>query len=662
MRAIRARHAYDGESFLGAGAMVLVQDGTISGVEPYNFQVPGDCPVTDYDAGTLLPGLIDTHTHLVADSAVGALDRVAGYSAAEIDEVISRALRDQLQAGVTTVRDLGDRNFCVLDRRDRQLSGPVTEPAIFASGPPLTSRDGHCHYLGGAVSGTTEIVAAVAERAERGADIIKVMASGGVNTPGSDVMRTQFSTADLQLIVDQAHAAGLAVTAHAHGTPAVEQAIAAGVDGIEHCSGVTDRGFGDVSDDTVAALARSGIVVCPTIGLDQAMMKSMSPPPHLKAALDRLGLTAQQMLQSRWEFVSRLHQAGVQPRRQRRPAARAGARAAWRPATTPTCSSLTATWKRTWARCTGPGQCCCAGSPSAGSRGQHGSDHPVTLRLELLVPHPVRPGCGADRLAHQGAVPRAGLARVGAVALQEGCLQAGAAQEVLAGQPGEVGQRGAHGGAAEVDDADDVVVDEPVPRLPVAVGRHQGRGRRRPAGDLGAQLRHRGRRDPVRSAEPRQGLLVLPPLVLLVGDGVLGVQQGKQPAGLAVSGGSAGVVAAEHQLAGQVPGDQDLRVRVAVDQRRRAAPAGPRQQPAPVGVQLAGDVVIIVAAGFGDEPVPGQRQLQDGRRHQAPAVLFLDAGARKPLSQQGPLPRGQIAEVAGHSPILRGAIAPGAGR
>lgn len=311
MRAFRARHAYDGESFLGTGATVLVQDGTISGVEPYGFQVPGDCPVTDYDAGTLLPGLIDAHTHLVADSAVGALDRVAGYSAAEIDEVISRALRDQLQAGVTTVRDLGDRNFCVLDRRDRQSSGPVTEPAIVASGPPLTSKDGHCHYLGGAVSGTAEIIAAVAERAGRGADIIKVMASGGVNTPGSDVMRTQFSTADLQLIVDQAHAAGLAVTAHAHGTPAVEQAIAAGVDGIEHCSCVTDRGFGDVSDETVAALARSGIVVCPTIGLDQVMMKSMSPPPHLKATLDRLGLTARQMLQSRWDFVSRLHQAGV---------------------------------------------------------------------------------------------------------------------------------------------------------------------------------------------------------------------------------------------------------------------------------------------------------------------------------------------------------------
>jgi imidazolonepropionase-like amidohydrolase len=298
MRAIRARHAYDGESFLGAGATVLVEDGSIIGIESYGFQVPGDCLVTGYE-GTLLPGLIDAHTHLVADGGVSALDRVAGYSAEEIEEVISRALRDQLRAGVTTVRD----------RRDRQLSGPVTEPAIVASGPPLTSKDGHCHYMGGEVSGTGEIIGAVAERVERGVDIIKVMASGGVNTPGTDAMLTQFTDAELQLIVDRSHAAGVAVTAHAHGTPAVEQAVAVGVDGIEHCSCVTDRGFGQVSEETVSALARSRIAVCPTIGVDPQLMKA--PPPAIKAMTDRMGMTAGQMLQARRDFVGRLHQAGV---------------------------------------------------------------------------------------------------------------------------------------------------------------------------------------------------------------------------------------------------------------------------------------------------------------------------------------------------------------
>jgi imidazolonepropionase-like amidohydrolase len=308
MRAVRARHAYDGESFLDAGATVLIEDGLIIGVESYGFQVSAGCMVTGHE-GTLLPGLIDAHVHLVADSGVSALDRVAGYSAEEIEDVISRALRDQLLAGVTTVRDLGDRRFCVLDRRDRQRSSPVTEPAIVASGPPLTSKRGHCHYLGGEVSGTDEIIGAVAERVERGADIIKVMASGGVNTPGTDVMLTQFTTAELQLIVDRAHAAGVTVTAHAHGTPAVQQAVAVGVDGIEHCSCVTDRGFGQVSEEIISALARSRIAVCPTIGVDVQLMTT--PPPALKAMMDRMGVTTEQMLQARWDFVARLHRAGV---------------------------------------------------------------------------------------------------------------------------------------------------------------------------------------------------------------------------------------------------------------------------------------------------------------------------------------------------------------
>jgi imidazolonepropionase-like amidohydrolase len=89
----------------------------------------------------------------------------------------------------------------------------------------------------------------------------------------------------------------------------VEQAIAVGVDGIEHCSCVTDRGVGQVSDETLAALARSQIAVCPTIGVDPRLMKE--PPPALKAMLDRTGLTAQQMLHDRRDFVGRLHHAGV---------------------------------------------------------------------------------------------------------------------------------------------------------------------------------------------------------------------------------------------------------------------------------------------------------------------------------------------------------------
>ncbi|WP_426562876.1 amidohydrolase family protein [Angustibacter sp. McL0619] len=308
MQAIRAAQVFDGESFLDGGATVLVQDGRIVGVEGHDADVPHECDVTEHP-GTLLPGLIDAHTHLVTDSGPNALGRVAGYSDDEIDEVITKALADQLAAGVTTVRDLGDRDFCVVRRRDRQRAGQQFEPTIVASGPPITTTGGHCHYLGGEVDGATGIARAIADRAAERVDVVKVMASGGVNTPGTDVMQTQFTNDELRSLVELAHAAGLAITAHAHGTPAVEQAVTAGVDGIEHCTCVTERGFGQASDELVESLARSGIIVCPTLGVDREMMRT--PPPPLQVILDRFGMTFDEMMRGRGQFVARLHRAGV---------------------------------------------------------------------------------------------------------------------------------------------------------------------------------------------------------------------------------------------------------------------------------------------------------------------------------------------------------------
>ena len=100
--------------------------------------VGADWQVIEFDDATVLPGLIDTHVHLAADSGIGALDRIAGYTDDEMDAVDQpMACGGSSRTGVTTVRDLGDRRFNVLERRDRQRAGAATEPepTILASGP-----------------------------------------------------------------------------------------------------------------------------------------------------------------------------------------------------------------------------------------------------------------------------------------------------------------------------------------------------------------------------------------------------------------------------------------------------------------------------------------------------------------------------------------------
>ena len=234
----------------------------------------------------MLPGLIDAHVHLVSDAGYGSLESAGSASDAELDETISSALRRHAAAGVTTVVDLGDVGYRTLAHR----AGPAPLPRVLAAGPPITVPLGHCHFLGGAVSGPAEIRAAVAEHAERGVDVIKVMTSGGMVTAGTDVLSSQFGLEDFQLLVTSAHSAGLRVLAHAHARSAVLLAARAGVDGIEHFSCLTEHGP-QIDDEAMAAVRERGIVVDPTAGVVLDAIRDVAPPAHMVERLTRLGLT-----------------------------------------------------------------------------------------------------------------------------------------------------------------------------------------------------------------------------------------------------------------------------------------------------------------------------------------------------------------------------------
>ena len=182
-----------------------------------------------------------------------------------------------LQAGITTVRDLGDRDYLTLELRD--LVPPTERPEIVAAGPPITTRGGHCHFLGGETEGADALRAAVWERAERGCDVVKVMAGGGTMTPGSSPLHQQYDRFDLRLVVAEARRLGLAAAAHVHAAEAIADVIDAGFDTIEHFTFFTTEGVG-LRPELLDEVVRRGIVVSLTLGF----LPGAQPPPPVVAA------------------------------------------------------------------------------------------------------------------------------------------------------------------------------------------------------------------------------------------------------------------------------------------------------------------------------------------------------------------------------------------
>jgi imidazolonepropionase-like amidohydrolase len=266
---IKAGRVFDG---IAARALehgyVIVDGDTITAVGP-QAELAGSAGrfAQEIDLGaeaTVLPGLINMHTHMSFSAGAEILHdhQQESYETKLIRAVEN--LRAALRTGVTTVRDCGTLNGIAFAVRAAVESGTMVGPRVIASGCGITTTGGHLWFNGIEADGEVEVRRAVRSQAKAGADFIKVFATGGNTTPGTNALAAQYTEAEMCALTEEARRLGKRVASHAHGTPGVYTSIAARVTTIEHCTFLQATGI-QYEPEQGRRIADAGIYVCPTV-------------------------------------------------------------------------------------------------------------------------------------------------------------------------------------------------------------------------------------------------------------------------------------------------------------------------------------------------------------------------------------------------------------
>jgi imidazolonepropionase-like amidohydrolase len=267
---------------------IVIDGGKIVSVGPFTqaSHSPGD-RLIDLGNATVLPGLTDAHTHMTSDPRDVGYEGL-GISIPRSTLVGARNARLTLEAGFTTVRNVGADGYSDVALRDAINAGDVPGPHMLVSGPPLGITGGHCDEnllpfeyhdtAGGVADGVEGVQHKVRETIKYGADLIKICATGGVLSHGDNPQASQYTLEEMKAIVADAHRLGRKVAAHAHGAQGILWASEAGVDSIEHGSYIDDA--------AIAEIKKNGTYLVPTLYLADwflANAEQLHVPPEMIA-------------------------------------------------------------------------------------------------------------------------------------------------------------------------------------------------------------------------------------------------------------------------------------------------------------------------------------------------------------------------------------------
>ena len=283
---VHAGRLFDGVSAAPRERVTITIAGDrITSVEP-GFARPEGATVVDLSSAAVLPGLIDAHTHITGEGTGNAL--VRAVTETDTDAAIHSVIfaKRTLDAGFTTIRNVGAGGGADISLRKAIESGLVPGPRIWTARVSLSITGGHgdqgglkpelgfgSTWMNGIVDSPEEAAKAVRYQHKYGADLIKFTATGGVLSIGDSGTAQQFSEAEMRAIVDTAHMLGMRVAAHAHGKLGIEAAIRAGVDSIEHGT--------MLDDETIALFRKHGTYLVPTLLAGRTVADMAKVPGHL---------------------------------------------------------------------------------------------------------------------------------------------------------------------------------------------------------------------------------------------------------------------------------------------------------------------------------------------------------------------------------------------